>query len=100
MQGRAGTVSLCPPHCTIGFVQKKIQCLRKRELWVRRQLRNRVYSSSALRRIWVDAAGSTAIPEPVKEEEERGCDTMIILSCHKQSQPYVIRYCPELSYSI
>lgn len=52
----------------------------KKDLWVRRQLRNRVYSSSAQRRIWVDAAGSTAIPEPVKEEEDRGCDTMIILS--------------------
>lgn len=66
------------PHCTIGFVQKK-NTFEKKEL-VRRQLRNRVYSSSAQRRIWVDAAGSTAIPEPVKEEEERGCDTMIILS--------------------
>lgn len=64
--------SLAVPPLDCWLCTQKRQCLRGREsvVGVRRQLRNRVCSSSAQRRIWVDAVGSTAIPEPVKREED------------------------------
>ncbi len=64
--------SLAVPPLDCWLCTQKKLCLRGREsvVGVRRQLRNRVCSSSAQRRIWVDAAGSTAIPEPVKREED------------------------------
>lgn len=68
-QGDGHSLSLLPAEPLTLYKIKQMMFERTGVSGIRRQLRSKVYSSSAQRRIWVDAAGSTAIPEPGKQTD-------------------------------